>query len=74
MKQRFTDSSITEVDLKEKVRLIVELWGKGEALDEDEVIRVAGRLYGAGLDEVREAIVDNLRMGTIKGKYYTHTR
>jgi len=73
MNQRFVVSSVTEVNLKEKVCLIVELWGKGEALDEDEVIRVAGSLYGSLPEEVREAIIANLRMGTIKGKFYMST-
>ena len=70
MKQRLAVSSASEIDLEERVRLIVELWGEGEALDEDEVVRVAGSLYGAEPEEVREAIVENLRRGTMKGKFY----
>lgn len=70
MKQSLAVSSASEIDLEERVRLIVELWGEGEALDEEEVARVAGSLYGAGPEEVREAIVENLRRGTMKGKFY----
>ncbi len=70
MKQRLAVSSASEIDLEERVRLIVELWGEGEALDEDKVVRVAGSLYGAEPEEVREAIVENLRRGTMKGKFY----
>jgi hypothetical protein len=70
MKQRLAVSSASEIDLEERVRLIVELWGEGEALDEDEVVRIAGSLYGAEPEEVREAIVENLRRGMMKGKFY----
>jgi len=70
MKQRLAASSVSEIDLEERIRLIVELWGEGEALDEDEVVRVAGSLYGAEPEEVRKAIIENLRKGTMKGKFY----
>jgi len=70
MVQRLEGSSSPEVDLEESVRLIVELWGEGEALDEGEIVRVAEDLYGAGPEEVREAILANLRGGSMKGMFY----
>ena len=74
MVQRLEESSPTEVDLKESVRLIVELWGEGEALDEEEIFRVAADLYGAGPEEVREAILANLRKGSMKGMFYVPSK
>ena len=58
------------IDLEEKVRLIIKLWGDGEALDEERVVEVAWNLYSIKPEEVREAIVTNLKKGLIKGKYY----
>lgn len=52
------------------MRLIIELWGSGEPLDEDRVIEIAGNLYGVKPDEVRKAITSNLRKGMIGAKYY----
>ena len=68
--QRLTVPSVQEIDLKERVRLIVELWGEGEALDESRIAEVARNLYGVGPEEVREAIISNLRKGGIKGMFY----
>lgn len=70
MEQRLAVPREPEIDLEERVRLIVELWGEGEALDGDRVAEVAGNLYGAKPEEVREAIVANLRKSMIKGKFY----
>lgn len=33
-------------DLEERVRLVVELWGEGEALEAEKTVEVAGDLYG----------------------------
>jgi hypothetical protein len=41
----------------------------GEALDEERIIEIAGNLYGASRDAVREAIIMNLREGRIKGSF-----
>ena len=59
-----------EIDLEERVCLIVELWGEGEALDEDRIVEVAGNLYGTRPEEVRRVLVENLRKGLLKGKFY----
>lgn len=68
--QRLAVPSVQEFDLEERVRLIVELWGEGEALDEGRIAEVARNLYGVGPEEVREAIISNLRKGGIKGMFY----
>jgi hypothetical protein len=63
---------ITEVpptDLVERVCQIVELWGMGEALDEERIVEVAGSLYGASREAVREALIVNLKEGRIKGSF-----
>ncbi len=70
LEQRLAVTRAPDVDLEERVRLIVELWGEGEALDEEKIVMVAGNLYGVGPKEVREAIFENLRKGLIRGKFY----
>lgn len=59
-----------EVDLVERVRLIVEVWGGGEGLEGERVAEIAGNLYGAGSEEVSDAIIENLRVGRIRGRFY----
>jgi len=59
------------LDLVERVRLIVELWGRGEAVEGGRVEEIAGNLYGASPEEVLEAIIENLREGRIWGRFYT---
>jgi len=56
-------------DLVERVCQIVELWGMGEALDEERIIEIAENLYGASREAVREALIANLREGLIKGSF-----
>ena len=68
--QSYFVSIVPEIDLEERVRLIVELWGEGEALDEDRIVEVAGNLYNAKPEGVRDAIISNLRKGSIRGKFY----
>jgi hypothetical protein len=68
--QSYFVSIVPEIDLEERVRLIVELWGEGEALDEERIMEVAGNLYDAKPERVREALISNLRKGSIKGKFY----
>jgi hypothetical protein len=57
------------IDLIERVRLIVELWGRGGGLDGDRVAEIARNLYGTSVEEVREALIKNLRDGKIKGVF-----
>ena len=57
------------MNLVERVCQIVELWGMGEALDEERIIEIAGNLYGASREAVREALIMNLREGRIKGSF-----
>jgi hypothetical protein len=39
-------------------------------LDEDRIVEVAGNLYDAKPEGVRDAIISNLRKGIIRGKFY----
>jgi len=57
------------IDLIERVRLIVELWGRRGGLDGDRVAEIARNLYGTSVEEVREALIRNLRDGKIKGVF-----
>ncbi len=68
--QSYVVSGAPEIDIEERVRLIVELWGEGEALDEERIMKVAGNLYGTKPEAVRNAIISNLRKGIIRGKFY----
>lgn len=70
LEQGYVVSRELEFDLEDRVRLIVKLWGEGEALDEDRIVEVARNLYGIGPEEVREAIISNLKKGSIKGMFY----
>lgn len=62
-------SGVPPVNLVERVCQIVELWGMGEALDEERIIEIAGNLYGVSREAVREALIMNLREGRIKGSF-----
>ena len=53
------------------MRLIVELWGDGDTLEGDRVVEIACNLYNVKPEEVKKAIIANLRKGEIKGKFYT---
>lgn len=57
------------MNLVERVCQIVELWGMGEALDEERIIEIAGNLYDASREAVREALIMNLKEGRIKGSF-----
>jgi hypothetical protein len=46
---------------------IVELWGMGEALDEERILEIAKNIYGASREAVREALIANMKNGRIKG-------
>jgi uncharacterized Fe-S cluster-containing radical SAM superfamily protein len=67
--QELVISGVPPVNLVERVCQIVELWGMGEALDEERIIEIAGNLYGASREAVREALIMNLREGRIKGSF-----
>ena len=58
------------IDLGERVRLIIELWGEGEPLDLDRLAEIAGNLYGASRDSVVDAVISDLRRGKINGQFY----
>ena len=58
------------IDLGERVRLIIELWGEGEPLDLDRLAEIAGNLYGASRDSVVDAVISDLRKGKINGQFY----
>jgi hypothetical protein len=67
--QRLEIPSPMTIDLIERVRLIVELWGRRGGLDGDRVAEIACNLYGTSVEEVREALIENLRDGKIKGVF-----
>jgi hypothetical protein len=67
--QELVISGVPPVNLVERVCQIVELWGMGEALDEERIIEIAGNLYGASREAVREALIMNLREGRVKGSF-----
>ena len=69
MNQRLEIPSPMTIDLIERVRLIVELWGRRGGLDGERVAEIARNLYGTSVEEVREALIKNLRDGRIKGVF-----
>ena len=69
--QRLEIPTPMTIDLIERVRLIVELWGRRGGLDGDRVAEIARNLYGTSVEEVREALIKNLRDGKIKGVFST---
>jgi hypothetical protein len=69
LNQRLEIPSPMTIDLIERVRLIVELWGRRGGLDGDRVAEIARNLYGTSVEEVREALIKNLRDGKIKGVF-----
>ena len=69
--QRLEIPTAMTIDLIERVRLIVELWGRRGGLDGDRVAEIARNLYGTSVEEVREALIKNLRDGKIKGVFST---
>jgi len=62
-------SGAPPADLVERVCQIVELWGIGEAMDEERIIEIAENIYGASREAVREALIANLREERIKGSF-----
>ncbi len=52
-----------------RVRQIVKFWGEGEGVEMAHVVEVASRLYDAEPSEVAEALIENLRAGSIRGSF-----
>jgi hypothetical protein len=59
--------------LVERVRQIVEFWGEDEGIEMERVVEVASRLYSADPSEVVEAIIENLRSGSVRGSFVANT-
>jgi hypothetical protein len=58
-----------EETLVERVRQIVKFWGEDEGVNMERVVEVASRLYGAAPSEVIEALIENLRAGSVRGSF-----
>jgi hypothetical protein len=56
----------------EKVRQIIEFWGEDESVEMERVAEVASHLYGVDPSEVFEALIENLRAGSIRGSFVTN--
>ncbi len=69
MGQELLVSGIPRADLVERVCQIVELWGMGEALDEERIVEIAKNLYDTSREAVREALIVNMKNGRIKGSF-----
>jgi hypothetical protein len=59
------------LDLVERVRMIIELWGEGEPLNLERLTEIADSLYGAPEDAVLDAVITNLKDGLIGGQFYS---
>ena len=53
----------------ERVRQIVKFWGEDEGVEMERVVEVASRLYGADPSDVVEALIENLRAGSVRGSF-----
>ena len=62
-----------EEPLVERVHQIVRFWGEDGGIEIERVVEVASRLYGAEHSEVVEALIENLRAGSIRGSFVTNT-
>ena len=69
MVQEFLISRDFSPDLVERVCQIIELWGRGEALEGERIAEIARNLYGATREEVREALLLNFMNERIKGSF-----
>jgi hypothetical protein len=58
-----------EETLVERVLQIVKFWGEDEGVDMERVVEVASRLYGSAPSEVVEALIENLRAGSVSGSF-----
>jgi hypothetical protein len=62
-----------EETLVERVLQIVKFWGEDEGVDMERVVEVASRLYGSAPSEVVEALIENLRAGSVRGSFVVKT-
>jgi hypothetical protein len=58
-----------EETLTERVLQIVKFWGEDEGIEMERVVEVASRLYGAEPSAVVEALIENLRAGSVRGSF-----
>ncbi len=58
-----------EEALVERVLQIVKFWGEDEGVDMARVVEVASRLCGAAPSDVVEALIENLRAGSVSGSF-----
>jgi hypothetical protein len=58
-----------EENLVERVFQIVKFWGEDEGVEIERVVEVASSLYGFDSSEVVEALIENLRGGSIRGSF-----
>jgi hypothetical protein len=58
-----------EETLVERVLQIVKFWGEDEGVDMERVVEVASRLYGSAPSDVVEALIENLRAGSVSGSF-----
>ena len=58
-----------EETLVERVLQIVKFWGEDEGVDMELVVEVASRRYGSAPSEVVEALIENLRAGSVSGSF-----
>lgn len=58
------------IDLAERIRMIIELWGEGKPLDLDRLTEIASNLYGATKASVMDAVINELREGKINAQFY----
>ena len=58
-----------EETLVERVLQIVKFWGEDEGVDMERVVEVASRRYGSAPSEVVEALIENLRAGSVSGSF-----
>jgi hypothetical protein len=61
-----------EDNVVERVFQIVKFWGEDEGVEIERVVEVASSLYGFDPSEVVEALVENLRAGSIRGSFVTN--
>ena len=60
--------------LVERVRQIVKFWGEDEGVEMAHVVEVASPLYDAEPSEVVEALIENLRAGSIRGSFVANAK
>lgn len=68
---RLVELAFPQLDegLVEKVHQIVKFWGEEDGVKMERVVEVASRLYGIDPSEAVEALIENLRAGSIRGSF-----